>query len=352
MSLLQLGSCCLTEDTPPYVIAEIGVNHEGSISLAKQMIEGAKEGGADCAKFQTYVPERLIHLGAYPKHEQAKIRQSFQQLQQHGDFFQEKEYILLAEHCNKIGIDFLSTPFDLASVSYLDPLLSFYKIASGDINCIPLLREIGRKKKPVILSTGASSLPEIQCAVELLKQEGVKDIILLHCTMSYPCQEGDTNLRMMLDLRRAFPECLIGYSDHSPPDCAMQVLTIAASMGAIVLEKHFTYDKDLKGNDHLHSMDKRDLAKLKKSLLQINKIQGNKHKSPTASERQIQASARRSIVTATAIQKGEILEARHLTFQRPFGEKGISVSFWDQALGRRTNRQISHNQILQWEDLE
>ena len=350
MSLLQLGSYHLTENSLPYLVAEIGVNHEGSIILAKRMIEEAKEGGANCAKFQTYIPEGLINLGAYPKDEQSKIRQSFQQLQQHGDFFREKEYILLAEHCKKIGIDFLSTPFDLDAVSYLDPLLSFYKIASGDINCIPLLREVGRKKKPVILSTGASSLSEIRCAVELLKEEGVKDIILLQCTMSYPCQEGDVNLKMMLDLRQAFPECLIGYSDHSPSAHAIRVITVAASMGAVVLEKHFTYDKKLKGNDHFHSMDKQDLKNLKTSLVQINKIQGKNRKNSTAAEQKIQTLARRSIVTTTLIQKGEILQEKNLTFQRP--SFGISVSSWDQVLGRRTNRQIPKNQILQWEDLE
>lgn len=350
MSLLQLGSYHLTENSLPYVVAEIGVNHEGSIPLAKRMIEEAQEGGANCAKFQSYIPERLINFGAYPKDEQSKIRQSFQQLQQYGDFFQEKEYILLAEHCKKIGIDFLSTPFDLNSVSYLDPLLSFYKIASGDINCIPLLREIARKKKPIILSTGASSLPEIRCAVELLREEGVKDILLLHCTMNYPCQEGDVNLKMILDLRQAFPKCLIGYSDHSPSDHAIRVITVAASMGAVVLEKHFTYDKKRKGNDHFHSMDKQDLKNLKTSLFQINKIQGKNHKNLVASEQKIQTLARRSIVTTTLIQKGEILQEKNLTFQRP--SFGISVSSWDQVLGRRTKRQIPKNQILQWEDLE
>ena len=259
------------ENYSPYVIAEIGVNHEGSIELAKKMIDLATEGGANAAKFQTYKAEKLAvkDSPAYWDTTQEETTSQYQLFKKY-DSFEKVDYIELKDYCDQKGIDFLSTPFDVESVSYLSDLMPFFKIASADITNIPLLREVAKYKKPVILSTGASTIPEIENAINELLVNGIKEIGLLHCMLNYPTDYKNAGLSMIKTLKRLFPNRMIGYSDHTMPEVDMLTVTTAVTLGARIVEKHFTHDKSLLGNDHYHAMDINDL---KIFIGNINRLQ-------------------------------------------------------------------------------
>jgi sialic acid synthase SpsE len=233
MSEVTLGSYIVAPGKLPYVIAEIGVNHEGDLGLARTLIELAKEGGADAAKFQSYKASRIAsrHSPAYWDTSKEPTRSQFELFSKY-DRFGAAEYAALAEHCHKVGIDFLSTPFDADAVDFLEPLVPFYKVASADINNVPLLRQIAAKGKPVVLSTGASTLAEIDTAVEELARAGCGNPVLMHCVLNYPTNNSDAHLNMIAGLRRAYPQLLVGYSDHTLPDERMLILTAAWLKGA------------------------------------------------------------------------------------------------------------------------
>ena len=262
---IKLGTTTVTPTGRPYVIAEIGVNHEGSLATAKQLIELAHEGGAHAAKFQSYKANTLAskHSPAYwDTTKEATLSQH--ELFQKYDNFGAAEYIELADHAKKVGIDFVSTPFDDEAVDYLAPIVSFYKIASADITNTPLLRRVARIGKPIVLSTGASTLDEVDGAIETLGVAGATDIALLHCILNYPCENVNAHVRMIGGLQDRYPNHIIGYSDHTVPDAEMTAMSIAYALGAVVLEKHFTHDKSLPGNDHYHAMDVHDLSRFMK----------------------------------------------------------------------------------------
>lgn len=334
----------------PYVIAEIGVNHEGSMATAKRLIELAKEGGADAAKFQTYKAATLAakNSPAYWDTSKEPTTSQFTLFQKH-DRFGDAEYLELAEHCGKVGIDFLSTPFDAHAVDFLDPLMPFFKIASADLTNTPMLRHIASKGKPVALSTGASTVDEIRVAVDQLERHGAGEVILLHCILNYPCDYANAHLDMIAGLGEAFPEKVIGYSDHTPPDASMAVLTAAWLKGAAVIEKHFTHDKRLPGNDHYHAMDVDDLARFVANVGLLVSAAGNREKAPLASEEISRLNARRSIVTARALKTGAVLTESDIIYKRP--GTGISPLYWDEVIGRRTAHDLDDDHILQWSDL-
>ena len=237
----------------PYVIAEIGVNHECSLIRAKKMIRLAKNGGADAVKFQTYKAETLAsrYSPAYWDLKKEKTNSQFRLFKKY-DKFGFNDYKILFKFCKKIKIDFLSTPFDLNAVKYLKKLISFYKIASADINNFPLLQSVGKTKKPVLISTGASTIKEIKEAVKILKKNGSKSIAIMHCILNYPTENNNANLGMIKNLKETFKNKVIGYSDHTVPDKHMSSLLFAYTLGAQIFEKHFTDNKSLKGNDHYH----------------------------------------------------------------------------------------------------
>lgn len=351
MHTLQLGSRLLTPGARPYVIAEIGVNHDGSMDQARRLIDLAKEGGADAAKFQSYKADTLAsrHSPAYwdtSKEPTASQHQLFAKY----DKFGPQDYIALADHCRRTGIEFVSTPFDDAAIEFLDPLVAYFKIASADITNIPFLRKVAAKGKPVLLSTGASTLGEIDSAVEALSRAGCNDIVLLHCILNYPTANADAHLRMITGLRRAYPDRLIGYSDHTLPDDAMTSLVTAHLLGAVVIEKHFTHDKTLPGNDHYHAMDAHDLARFVALADRMQELLGTSdHKAPIASEQISRRNARRSIVLARKVAAGHRLEAADLTYKRP--GTGVSPVHWDEVLGRPVARALEADDVLQWGDL-
>ena len=350
MIKIRLGSKEITGYSAPYLIAEIGVNHEGSMEKATEMIQLAKEGGADAVKFQTYKAVMLAvenspsywDLSKEPTNSQRKLFSKY-------DRFEEREYGYLAHHCEKVGIDFVSTPFDDAAVDFLDPMLSFFKVASADLNSLPFLRKIGRKGKPIVLSTGAATTEEIRAAVSTLEDAGSHDIVLLHCILSYPTAYEDANLNMIEDLHRNFPRCLVGYSDHTLPDSMMTVLTTAYLKGARVLEKHFTYDKNLPGNDHYHAMDVHDLKRFKEQLNWIRSLEGQCSKSLLPCEEVSRTHARRSLVLKKDVKKGGVLTEEVLTYKRP--GTGISPESWDRVIGMRAVRDLQEDTVLTWEDV-
>lgn len=347
----NLGSRVISPIDKPYIIAEIGVNHEGSMEQAKKLIEQAKQGGADAAKFQSYKAGSLASKNspAYWDTNKEKTQNQYALFKKYDDFGEE-EYVELAKHCKKIGIEFVSTPFDDEAVEFLNPLVSFFKIASADLTNTPFLRRVASKKKPVILSTGASTLPEIEQATQTLSQAGCPDIVLLHCILNYPTQDRDAHLAMIKNLKRVFPNHTIGYSDHTMPDYSMTALLSAYLLGAVVIEKHFTHDKTLPGNDHYHAMDLQDLLRFTELSNKAYELLGDLElKQPIESEAAARQHARRSLVLSTGLEKGQKLTEINLTYKRPGG--GISPIHWDQVINRTVRNSLEADHILQWEDL-
>jgi N-acetylneuraminate synthase len=333
----------------PYIIAEIGVNHEGSMDLARHLIDEAKEGGAHAVKFQTYKAETIAMRNSPAYWDQTKEPTASQfELFKKYDTFQLDDYAKLAEHCVTVGIDFLSTPFDLASVGYLDPLVDIHKIASADITNVPLLRAVASKEKPVILSTGAASLPEIAHSIDVLTAAGATDLILLHCVLNYPTPPDHAQLGLIGRLKQAFPLYPVGYSDHTIPGKDMAAMQVAVLLGAVVLEKHFTHDKSLPGNDHYHAMTKDDLAAFVARLTEIKVLVGSGPRK-LCWEEPARANARRSLVAARALRAGETIREDCLVAKRP--ASGLSPIYWDDAVGSRAFRDINEDEPLSWADI-
>jgi len=333
----------------PYIIAEIGVNHEGSLELAKRLIDEAAEGGAHAAKFQSYKAGKIAskHSPAYwdtskePTQSQYKLFQKY-------DTFGEDEYIELARYCQSKKIDFMSTPFDLDAVDFLDPLMPAFKIASADITNVPLIRKCASKGKPVIMSTGASTLPEIEFAVQTALEAGASSISLLHCVLNYPTPKENAQLGMINVLKRTFPECVIGYSDHVVPDETISALEAGMLLGAAILEKHFTHDKSLPGNDHYHAMDKVDLESFCKKVSTYNVMISGNGKNLNL-EKAARLHARRSVVAACDIKSGEVLTEKNLIAKRP--GHGISPVNWDALIGMRAISDIEEDALITWNDI-
>lgn len=347
---VSIGDKIINHNTLPYVIAEIGVNHEGSVEKAKELIALAKEGGADAVKFQTYKAETLASKNSPAYWDLSKEPTASQyELFKKYDNFGEREYELLAEDCRKVDIDFLSTPFDERAVDFLSPLVPCFKVASADITNFPLLRKIAKTGRPILLSTGASTLAEIETAMVELEGVRCESLALLHCVLNYPTLYENGHLNMIEGLSRVFPQYIVGYSDHTLPDQNMLILTAAYLKGARIIEKHFTYDKTLPGNDHYHAMDIHDLKRFKGNLELLQKAEGKAHKTPLSSETSARKNARRSIVLKRAIKKGEVLTEELITCKRP--AFGICPVHWDEIIGRKAGSDLPEDHILKWQDL-
>ena len=348
---IRLGSKLITDESLPYIIAEIGVNHGGDLALAKKLIELAKEGGADAAKFQTYKADRIASKNSPAYWDLSKEPTTSQhQLFQKYDAFGPDEYRTLAKHCESIGIDFVSTPFDSGAVELLNPLMPFFKIASADLTNVPMLRQVANTGKPVVLSTGASTSEEVKTAVETLRRAGCSQLSLLHCVLNYPTADENAHLGMISGLRQDYPSLVIGYSDHTVPDPSMTACTTAYLLGARIIEKHFTHDKSLPGNDHYHAMDVNDLRTLVSNVQKARAMIGaEEEKEPLATEEISRLNARRSIVLDSNVREGDVLSESMLTYKRP--GTGISPIHWDSVMGRRVSRDLEKDHVLQWEDL-
>ncbi len=329
----------------PYIIAEAGVNHEGQMDLAKRLIDEAAEGGAHAIKFQTYKAETIASRDspAYwdttkePTDSQFKLFQKY-------DKFWKKEYEQLERCCDDAGIEFLSTPFDVESASFLSEMMKVFKISSSDITNKPFIEYLCGFGKPILLSTGASYLHEIQQAVEWIDQTEVP-VALMHCILNYPTDDDNANLGMIKDLQLKFPDKIIGYSDHTLPN-KMKILEMATLLGAVIIEKHFTHDKTLPGNDHYHAMDRNDLLLFRRNLEATFSAIGGQKKCPLVSESPARKNARRSLVAAKNIQSGESITSDKLTWKRP--AHGISPKDIEMLIGKTAAREIEEDEVLQW----
>ena len=327
------------------IIAEAGVNHNGSLEMAMQLIEKAAEAGVDYVKFQTFKSEKLVsrhatkaeYQKANTEGEDSQLKM-LQQLELSVD-----DHLRLIEHCNHCGIKFLSTAFDLDSIDFLDSLnLDLWKIPSGEITNLPYLRRIAQKGSRVIMSTGMCEPEDIEAALNVLTTNGtpLENITLLHCNTEYPTPWGDVNLRAMHDIAKRF-NVSVGYSDHTK---GIEVPIAAVALGATVIEKHFTLDNNLPGPDHKASLEPQQLKAMVDAIRHIEQALGNGVKQISESERKNIAIARKSIVAASEIKKGELFTEENLTVKRPGG--GISPMKWDEVIGTTATRNYQPDELI------
>jgi N-acetylneuraminate synthase len=333
----------------PYVIAEIGVNHEGSMELAKRLVDEAKEGGADAVKFQSYKAETLASKDSPSYWDTTKepTTSQYELFKKHDSFWID-EMQELKNYCDTVGIEFMSTPFDIESADFLNNMMDVYKISSSDITNKPFIEYMCGFNKPIILSTGASSLHEIQEAVSWIEKFG-NPLALLHCVLNYPTPDKNANLGMILDLKAKFPNNMIGYSDHTLPN-DMKVCEMATILGSVIIEKHFTHDKTLEGNDHYHAMDKEDLKLFRSNLERTFEILGSFKVEALEDEAPARNNARRSLVALRDITKGKVIEREDLTFKRP--AHGVSPKFINEVVGKIASIDIKDDDVLKWSMFE
>lgn len=338
------------------LIAEIGVNyydiaHKEQISpldAAKLMILKAKEAGIHAVKFQTYKAGTLAAKDSPSYWDTSEETETSQySLFKKFDSFGEEEYYSLYQYCESIGLEFLSTPFDIESADYLDDMMNVYKISSSDLNNLPFVAYMAKKNKPILLSVGASNEEEIRRTVDLIRKYNKQPIVLLHCVLEYPTPYEHANLNKIVTLKKSFENCYIGYSDHTKPEADFDVLKTAYNLGAQVIEKHFTLDKSLPGNDHYHAMDEKDAANIIKEIEYLDRIRGSYSLVCLESEQTARANARRSLVSKCDIKAGSVISEEILTFKRP--GSGISAEEYDNLIGKTAVRDIVEDTVLQWE---
>lgn len=331
-----------------FIIAEAGVNHNGDVIIAKKLIDAAVDAGADAVKFQTFKTENLVAKDAPKADYQKKSTgngNQFEMLKRLELSFE--DHLSLKKYCDEKGILFLSTPFDFESVDLLEKLdLSMYKISSGEITNIPLLRYIARLKKPMIVSTGMANLSEIERAVNEIKENGNDKIILLHCTSNYPTLYEDVNLNAMLTIKNAFM-LPVGYSDHT---IGIEVPIAAVSLGAEIIEKHFTLDKNMEGPDHKASLNLDELKNMVAIIRNIEKAFGSGIKRCSENEENTKKVARKSIVAKVNIKKGDTITYDNISFKRP--ENGLSPYFIDLIIGKTAVCDISIDNLITFNNIK
>lgn len=326
------------------IIAEAGVNHNGSVEIAKKLVDAAKAAGADIVKFQTSKPKNIISKFAqkaeYQKKNTGADESQLDMIKKISLSYDAHKEI--CEYCKKVGIQYLSTPFDLDSIDFLAELgCNIWKIPSGEVVDLPQLEKIAKRNEKVILSTGMCTMDEVRAAVKVLKDNGAGEITLLHCTTQYPAEFEDVNLKAMLSLRDEFG-CKIGYSDHTR---GIEVPIAAVAMGATVIEKHFTLDRNMIGPDHKASLEPDELAAMVKSIRNIEVAMGDGNKQPKPVEIGNKAVARKSITAKRAIKKGEILTEECITTKRP--GTGISPMQWYEVLGTVAIRDFEEDEMIE-----
>lgn len=332
---------------PIFIIAEAGVNHNGSLDLAKKLVDAAKESGADAIKFQTFKTENLVTKDAEKAEYQNKTTREKSQyemikkLELTDDNFRE-----LAKYSEKKGIIFLSTPFDVESVDLLDEIgVPLFKLGSGEITNFPLLEYVASKGRPVILSTGMATMDEIEEAVNLLHDK-VKALTLMHCVTSYPAEIRDTNLKVIETLRSTF-KLPVGFSDHTP---GIEMPMAAAALGSCVIEKHFTLDKNLEGPDHKASLEPAEFKKMVRGIRSVESGMGNGIKKLTDKEKEIKRVARKSIVANVNIPQETVITKDMLAVKRP--GTGIEPKYIESLIGKKTTSKIKKDEVIRWNLLE
>ena len=327
-----------------YIIAEAGDNHNGDFNTALKLVDVAKRAGADCVKFQTFVTEEIIskyaEMAEYQKKNTGKEESQFEMVKRLELSFD--EFRKIKEYCDRVGIQFLSTPFDLKSVDFLNELgVPFFKIPSGEITNNPYLIKIAHTGKPVVMSTGMCEPDEILAAINVLEKNGSGEITLLHCNTEYPTPLKDVNLYAMRTMKKMFGK-KVGYSDHTK---GIEVPVAAVALGACVIEKHFTLDKNMPGPDHKASLEPDELGRMVKNIRNIEIALGDGVKRVSESERKNIAIARKSIVARRNIQEGEILTEENLAVKRP--GTGINPMQWMEVLGTRAVRDFKEDELIE-----
>jgi len=326
------------------IIAEAGVNHNGDINIAKELVDCAKEAGVNIIKFQTFISEKAVSAVA-PK--------AVYQIEHTGEGESQldmvkklelsfDEFIELKSYCENANIEFLSTAFDFESLDFLNELdLNYFKVPSGEITNLPYLEKIASYQKPVILSTGMATLEEIESAILILRGNGSGEITVLHCTTEYPAPFEDVNLRAMSTLEKKF-DLQVGYSDHT---VGIEVPIAAVALGAKVIEKHFTLNREMIGPDHQASIEPHELKQMVDAIRNIERALGNGLKQPTVSEMSNRKVARKSIIAKKNIGKGEVLTTENLTVKRP--GTGISPMKWYEVIGNKAIRDFSEDEMIE-----
>lgn len=342
--------------TKPYLIAEIGVNYYDTarvmnitpLEAAKLYVKEVAAAGIDCAKFQSYKAKTIVSKNSPAYWDTTKEATKTQyELFQKFDSFGKEEYKQLSDYAHSLGIDFTSTPFDYDSADYLYDMVDFYKISSSDLSNIPFIKHIGAKGKPVVLSVGAAYLSEVDEGIRALKESGCKDITILHCVLSYPTDPKNANLRIIETLKKDFPDVKVGFSDHVAPDPTMMTLATAYLLGAEVIEKHFTLDKTLPGNDHYHAGEPDDFKKAISNFKWIDQVLGSEEKTVLECEKVPRREARRSLVLTRDMKAGEIIQKEDLMPKRP--GTGISPIYTDIVIGRKVLKDLEEDTILTWD---
>lgn len=352
---IKIANKIIFEKSPVFIIAEAGVNHNGRLDLALKLIDAAKEAGADAIKFQTFTAKNLATkdtgIADYAVKNLGK-KESMVEMVKKLELDQ-ADFSKLKDYCDAKGIIFLSTPHTFDAIDFLDSLMPAYKISSGDLTNLPFIAKIAVKNKPIILSTGMATLAEVAEAVDVIKKMGNEQIILLHCTTSYPCEPQDVNLRAMQTLQTEF-NLPRGYSDHT---LGIDAAKLAVKLGAVIIEKHFTLDVNLPGPDHKASLEPRQLKEMVKAIrnkddnISIDKglLLGKATKQPTAKEIEIAKIARKSLVASKDIEQGTVITKDMLTIKRP--GTGLAPKMYKAILGRQAKCDIKFDSLIKQSDI-
>jgi len=345
MTKIKIANKLIGEGESCFVVAEAGINHNGDIKLAKRLVDVAVDARADAVKFQTFKTEKFISKNiVIPKH--IKSAESFFETIRKLEL-SEKDHYELSGYCKQKGIIFMSTPLDNSCVDLLDTIgVPVFKIASCDLNNLPLVKYIAKKRKPIILSTGMGTMEEIKEAVEAIESNGNNNLILLHCVSAYPPKVEEINLKAMETLRNVF-KLPVGYSDHT---IGINISLAAVALGAKVIEKHFTLDKKMDGPDHAASANPKELKNLISGIREIEKSLGTGVKTPSESEIEMKKSFRRSIVADIDIKVGDLITPEMLSIKRP--GTGLSPKYFNSIIGKKAKRNIDKDELIKIEDFD
>ncbi len=343
--VIDISEKKIGKDHPSFIIAEAGVNHNGKLELAKKLVDEAKKAGVDAVKFQTFKAEDLVtkegKMADYQKKNLGEEKSQYEMIKERQLGYD--EFKELKRYCDEKDVLFLSTPHTGDAADFLERSVPAFKIGSGDLTNLPFLDKIAKKGKPIILSTGMGTLGEVEEAVEEIKKTGNEDLILLHCVTDYPASIENINLNAMLTLKDSF-KTLVGYSDHT---LGVTAPLAAVSLGATVIEKHFTLDKNMKGPDHKASLEPEELKDMVKKIRDLESALGDGIKRPTENEEEIKRVARKSIVANKRISKDSVLERDMLHIKRP--ESGIKPKHLEKLIGREVKRDIEKDESIRWD---
>jgi N-acetylneuraminate synthase/N,N'-diacetyllegionaminate synthase len=345
---IKIGNKIIGENKQCFIIAEAGVNHNGSMELAKKLIDKAKECGANAIKFQTFKAEEVVSKNVpMAKYQKENIDKNESQLEMIKKLELGYEgFIELKRYCDEKNIIFLSTPHCESAIDFLEPLVPAYKIGSGDLTNLPFLEKVAKKGKPIILSTGMGTIEEVRDAIHAIKGEGNDKLILLHCTTNYPAKIEEVNLRAMETMQKEF-NCPVGYSDHT---LGTEVPIAAVALGAKVIEKHFTLDKSLPGPDHKASLEPNELEEMIRRIRNIEIALGDGIKKPTPSEIEIAKIVRKSVVAEKFIPAGTEIKEDMLAIKRP--GTGLPPKYLEKIIGKKAKRDIRRDEMISWDKIK